>query len=66
MRNKQYILVFFSFIESLLSLKKSRLLQLLDNEETGLIANLPETFNNTPSLKDTESDAVSIIKQNCF
>ena len=37
--NMEYVLV--SFLESLLSLKKSRLLQLLDNQEEGLSSYSP-------------------------
>lgn len=48
---QEYDLVFF--LESLLSLKKSRLLQLLDNQEEGLSTDPPGNFNNK------EKDAVS-------
>ena len=43
----------FFFLESLLSLKKSRLLQLLDNQEEGLSTDPPGNLNNE------EKDAVS-------
>jgi len=36
----------FFFLESLLSLKKSRLLQLLDNQEEGLSTDPPGNLNN--------------------
>lgn len=45
--------------ESLLSLKKSRLLQLLDSKESELRADPPETFDDRPGLNDSENDTVS-------
>lgn len=50
---------FVFFIESLLSLKKSRLLQLLDSKESELRAHRPETFDDRPGLNDSENDTVS-------
>lgn len=54
-----FCFVLFFFIESLLSLKKSRLLQLLDSKESELRADPPETFDDRPGLNDSENDTVS-------
>lgn len=43
--------------ESLLSLKKSRLLRLLDSEENELRGDPPEPFCDRPGLNDCENDA---------
>lgn len=50
------------FLESLLSLKKSRLLQLLDNEELGLSTDfLSNLDDSTSSNADRENDTVSYV-----
>lgn len=53
-----FLSYFLLFIESLLSLKKSKLLQLLDNEE-GTIINFPAEVNETTPLYEQENETVS-------
>ena len=48
---------FLYFIGSLLSLKKSKLLQLLSNEEEG-ISGFPESLNGSSCSNDGENDPV--------
>lgn len=47
-------------IESLLSLKKSKLLQLLDNAEED-VSNIPESWNESACSSEVGNDTVSVV-----
>lgn len=56
---------FLLFVESLLSLKKSKLLQLLNSEEEG-ISDFPGGLNASTCSHEGEKDTVSFFKCVCF
>lgn len=53
-----------ALIESLLSLKKSKLLQLLDNAEEE-VNSIPENLNESACSSDVGNDTVSVVEIFC-
>ena len=53
-----------ALIESLLSLKKSKLLQLLDNAEEE-VSNIPENLNESACSSEVGNDTVSVVEVFC-
>lgn len=60
----KYVFCLHALIESLLSLKKSKLLQLLDNAEEE-VRNIPENLNESACSSEVGNDTVSAFEVFC-